>query len=91
MKTKYLLKKVVALIIVLIAGFALAACKGSTKKIPYGSLDETVYLSGDGYKITKKELYKEMRTNEISVLEKMIYRLILADEIETINENKLQL
>ena len=68
--------------------FALAACKGSTKKIPYGSLDETVYLSGDGYKITKKELYKEMRTNEISVLEKMIYRLILADEIETINENK---
>lgn len=29
-----------------------------------------------------------MRTNEISVLEKMIYRLILADEIETINENK---
>lgn len=88
MKTKYLLKKVVALIIVLIAGFALAACKGSTKKIPYGSLDETVYLSGDGYKITKKELYKEMRTNEISVLEKMIYRLILADEIETINENK---
>lgn len=73
MKTKYLLKKVVALIIVLIAGFALAACKGSTKKIPYGSLDETVYLSGDGYKITKRAIQgnenkrnKRSRKNDLS-------------------------
>lgn len=74
--------------IVLIGTVTLVACKDSKPKIPYGSLDDTVYLSGDGYRITNKDLYTEMRTNDISVLEKLIYQIVMADEIKKVNDDK---
>lgn len=87
MKRKYLLKRVIGFMIVLIGALTLVACKDSELKIPYGSLDDTVYLSGTGYKITNKELYKEMRTSDLNVLKSLINKIIYADEIKKINED----
>lgn len=73
--------------IVLIGTLTLVACKESKLKIPYGSLDDTAYLTSDGYTVTYKNLYKEMRTNDISILEKMIYEIVMAEEITKVKES----
>lgn len=88
MKRKHIFRRVIAFIIVLIGSLTLVACKKSKLKIPYGSLDNTAYLTNDGYVVTNKDLYKEMRTSDISVLEKLITEIIMAEEINKIEENR---
>lgn len=88
MNRKHLFKKVIVFMIVLIGTLTLSACKEKELKIPYGSLDDTVFLSGDGYKVTKKELYEEMRISEFSTIEKLIYQIVMKDEIALINDNR---
>lgn len=88
MNKKHIFKRVTAFIIVLISVITLSACKKQKLVIPYGSLDDSTYLSGEGFKITKKELYKEMRVSDLSVLEKMIYEIVFAEEIDHVKNNK---
>lgn len=88
MNRKHLFKKVIVFMIVLIGTLTLSACKEKELKIPYGSLGDTVFLSGEGYKVTKKELYEEMRISDFSVIEKLIYQIVMKNEINEIEENR---
>lgn len=88
MNRKHLFKKVIVFMIVLIGTLTLSACKEKGLKIPYGSLDDTVFLSGEGYEVTKKELYEEMRISDFSVIEKLIYQIVMKKEVTEINDNR---
>lgn len=87
MNKKHLFKKVIAFMIVLIGTLTLSACRDKTPKIPYGSLDETVFLKGDGFEVSKKELYQEMRTSDLSELKDLIYNIVMAEEIKKVEDN----
>lgn len=80
-------KRVLGLLIVLVTAFTLAACGSKVAKIPYGSLDDTAYIKGDGFEITEKELYDEMKVSGTNVLLRMFNEVLFKDELATINAN----
>lgn len=78
-----LIKKLAALGLVITGALTLAAC-GSSSSIPFGNISNNVYLEGDGYRITEKELYEEMRLSSSSILIEMIEREIFKGELALI-------
>lgn len=82
-----LIKKLAALVLLTAFAVTLAACGDKSLSTPYGSLGDTVYLSGTGYSITEKELYQEMRLSSSSVLVEMIEKILYADELALIEAN----
>jgi len=80
-----LIKKLAALTLLVSGALTLAACGDKSLSTPYGTLDDTVYLSGDGYSITEKELYEEMRLSSSSVLVEMIEKELFKDELALVN------
>jgi len=82
-----LIKKLAALVLLTTFAVTLAACGSDSLSTPYGSLGSTVYLSGDGYSITEKQLYQEMRLSSSSVLVEMIEKTLYADELAMIEAN----
>lgn len=80
-------KRVLGLLIVLVTTLTLAACGSKTAKIPYGSLDDTAYIKGDGFEITEKELYDEMKVSGTNVLVRMFNEILFKDQLATINAN----
>ena len=73
------------LIIVLISALTLAGCGKKELKTPYGSLDDTTYISGDGYQVSEKELYDEMKISGLSVVERIFYEIIYQAELAKID------
>lgn len=86
--TKTIFKRSLALLLVIISALTLAACGSKELKTPYGSLTDTTYMSGDGYKITEKELYEEMRLSGTSILNRMFYEILFKDELAKIDGDK---
>jgi hypothetical protein len=82
-----LIKKLAALVLLTTFAVTLAACGSKSLSTPYGSLGNTVYLSGDGYSITEKQLYQEMRLSSSSVLVEMIEKILYAEELALIEAN----
>ncbi|MDY0210419.1 MAG: hypothetical protein RBQ91_03305 [Acholeplasma sp.] len=82
-----LIKKLAALTLMVTGALTLAACSDKSLSTPYGSIKDTVYLSGNGYSITEKELYEEMRLSSSSILIEMIEKELYKDELATINSN----
>jgi hypothetical protein len=82
-----LIKKLAALTLLVTGALTLAACGDKSLKTPYGDLKDTVYLSGEGYSITEKELYEEMRLSSSSILIEMIEKELYKDELATIESN----
>ncbi len=82
-----IIKRILLFVIVLTGTLVLVACKKGELKTPYGSVDDAVYLSGDGYQVTKKELYDEMKVAGISQLERMFYEILFQEELTAIKEN----
>ena len=80
-------KRVLGLLIVLVTTLTLAACGSKAAKIPYGSLDDTAYIKGDGFEITEKELYDEMKVSGTNVLIRMFNEILFKDQLATINAN----
>lgn len=76
-----ILKRVVVLVLALTVTFSLAACGNKGAKTPYGSLTEKAYLKGDGFEISEKELYDEMKISGTNVLIKMFEEIIFKDEL----------
>ena len=79
-----LMKKLAALVMLTSGALMLAACGEKTLSTPYGSVSDEVYLSGNGYEITEKELYEEMRLNGSSVLVEILERQLFKDELAKI-------
>ena len=82
-----LIKKLAALVLLTTFAVTLAACGDKSLSTPYGSIGDTVYLGGDGYSITEKELYQEMRLSSSSVLVEMIEKILYADKLALIEAN----
>lgn len=78
-------KRSIVLIIVLISALTLAGCGKKELKTPYGSLDDTTYISGDGYQVSEKELYDEMKISGLSVVERIFYEIIYQAELAKID------
>lgn len=79
-----LIKKLAALVLLTTFAVTLAACGSKSLSTPYGSLGNTAYLTGNGYSITEKELYDEMRLSSSSVLVEEIEKLLYKDELALI-------
>ncbi len=85
-KTK-IFKRSLALVIVGVSLLGLASCKKVKDQIPYGSLTDSVYAEGTGFKITEKELYEEMRINGVDLLNKEFENIVFKEEIKKVNDN----
>lgn len=82
-----LVKKLVALVMLTSGVLTLAACGEKSLSTPMGSVSDEVYLSGTGYEITQKELYKEMRLNGSSILVEMLEKQLYKDELALIEQS----
>ncbi len=78
-------KKGLVFLIVLISALTLVACKGKETQTPYGNLGDTVYMNSGGYKVTEKDLYKEMKLSASGELETMIYEILFKEELNQVN------
>lgn len=80
-------KRSLTFLIVVISLLGLASCKKENDKIPYGSLGDKMYAQGDGFVITEKELYQEMRITGLELLSKEFEKIVFKDEIAEVNNN----
>lgn len=90
MKTvnKILFKRSWVFALVAILALTLAACGKSKNKMPIGSLTDKAYVTTDGFTISEKELYEEMRLSGTNVLTKMFHEILYKDELAQIEADK---
>lgn len=90
MKTvnKKILKKSWGFILLSILTLTLVACGNKKSSIPFGSLTDKVYASTDGFEITEKELYEEMRFSGTQTLTKMLHEVLYKDELTKVSNKE---
>ena len=86
MQKTFLAKKWLPAFLLVALVLGLAAC-GKKSVLPIGSLTDDVYLSGDGYSITEKELYLELRYDGLNSLMQLVDEKLFATQLATINAN----
>ncbi|MCK9166261.1 MAG: hypothetical protein WCS12_00180 [Acholeplasmataceae bacterium] len=79
-----ILKRSLALVLIVVVTIGLASCKKESDKIPFGNLSDQVYAEGNNFKITEKELYEEMRISGLDILNKEIEKIVFKTEIDNI-------
>ena len=85
---KTILKKSWVFVIVFILALTLAACGNKKSVVPYGSLTDNAYVTADGFEVSEKELYEEMRLAGTNALLKMFQEIIYKEEIERVKADK---
>ncbi|VEU82882.1 hypothetical protein [Acholeplasma hippikon] len=86
LKTLFSAKKIALLLLVAAFSLTLVACKGQSGT-PYGSISDNAYLTTNGYTVTEKELYDQLRVSSVSRLVTYIDELVFEDV--TINASNL--
>lgn len=88
---KTIFKRSWVFLIVIILALTLVACGKSKSKVPYGSLSDKVYSSADGFTVTEKELYEQMRLSGSSgtnILLKMFHEILYKEEMAKVKADK---
>lgn len=90
MKTvnKKILRRSWVFVLLTILTLTLVACKNKKSYIPFGSLTDKVYASADGFEITEKELYEEMRFSGTQTLTKMLHEVLYKDELTKVSDKE---
>lgn len=90
MKTvnKKILRRSWVFVLLTILTLTLVACKNKKSAVPFGSLTDKVYASADGFEITEKELYEEMRFSGTQVLTKMLHEVLYKDELTKVSNKE---
>ena len=76
------MKKLIALLLVLVVSLTLAACKKDNKyntNTPYGQLSDATYASVGDVKLTEKQLYDQLRANGYTYLTDMIVEKLIGN------------
>ena len=87
------MKKLIALLLVLVVTLTLAACKDKETKYntntPYGTLSDTKeYVSVGSHKITEKQLYNQLRTSGYTYLTQMFTDKLVPAQNVNITDNR---
>ncbi|WP_025725090.1 hypothetical protein [Acholeplasma granularum] len=73
-------KKIAIFLMVAVTALTLVAC-GQTTKVPYGSLGNDPYLTVEGYTVTEKQLYDQLRTSSLTRLNQFIDEQVFKDVV----------
>lgn len=79
LKTLFSAKKLAIVLLVAVFSLSLVACNDQSGKVPYGSLSDDAYLTTNGYTVTEKELYDQLRVSSVNRLITYIDELVFAD------------
>lgn len=74
------LKKSFIFLLLIIFTITLAAC-GNSSGVPYGSVNDDIYMSLGDIEITKRQVYDEFRLSSVNSLDALIEEKVFADEL----------
>lgn len=83
LKTLFPAKKIAIFLLAIVSLLILVAC-GETTGTPYGTLGDDTYLDINGYTVTERQLYNQLRTSSLNRLTSYIDEIVFSDvEINT--------